>query len=247
MNTPENPIGNRFTELVSIGSTNELARQWIEQAVAQHGDVLFTWEQTAGRGQMGKHWLSEARKNLAMTILLKNALLPDTTPFHLSVCAALACQEVLTVITGGDVNIKWPNDLYWKNRKLGGLLIEILPAWSMVGIGINVNQTAFDPSLPNPVSLRQICGKEHDLQKVAQEIIVSFNTQMDQWAREGFPALLKKYRTHFFGKGNTYTIRENGEERRVTIVDVEETGGLLIEQEGSIRTVRSGIEWIIHP
>ena len=247
LNPRDNPIGHRFTELDQTGSTNELARQWIEGNLALHGDVLFTWDQTAGKGQRGKSWLSAPRQNLAMSILLENAHLPDPTPFHLSACCAIACQKILTTITNGDALIKWPNDLYWKSRKLGGMLIETQPAWSIVGIGININQTAFSASLPNPVSLRQITGKEFDPKALATQIISALNLLVKQWQADGFKPLLQEYRSLLFGKANCFSVRENGIEKSVVVVDVDENGGLILEEQGERRTVVSGIEWILRP
>ncbi len=242
---PENTIGSRFTELQQAGSTNNLAREQIEEGRARHGDVLFTRNQTAGRGQMGKSWLSAPNQNLAMTILLETAQLPDTRPFHLSVCSALSCQQVLTEISCGDNQIKWPNDLYWKSRKLGGLLIESSSSWQIVGIGINVNQTTFDTTLPNPVSLRQITGKELDPKTLAQRITNAMNEQIHAWRWDGFHPLLKQYRNQLFGKGASFTVRENGIEKVIRILDVEDEGALLIEEEGVQRSIVSGLEWII--
>jgi BirA family biotin operon repressor/biotin-[acetyl-CoA-carboxylase] ligase len=241
----ENPIGSRFTELDRTESTNSLARQWIEGAFAIHGDVIFAWEQTQGRGQMGKTWASEPGKNLALTILLENARLPDTLPFHLSLCASLAALENLTKITQSDTSLKWPNDLYWKNRKLGGMLLETTTAWSILGIGINVNQTAFPEMRNHPVSLRQITGKTHDPKTLSLQIISSMNQQLERWKERGISNLLEKYRTHLFGKTEFFNVRENGIEKSIQIVDVSDSGALVVEEEGKRKSIVSGLEWII--
>lgn len=245
MNPLEKPIGNRFLELSQIGSTNDLGRERIEEGLACHGEVLFTWHQTAGRGQMGKTWLSLPGQNLAMTLVLENAQLPDSIPFHLSVCCAVSSWSVLTQRTRGDMTLKWPNDLYWKNRKLGGLLIEKQKNWSLVGIGINVNQTRFDPAIPNPVSLHQITGKESDPKSICLEIVELFNQELQRWSTYGIQPLLDTYRTHLFGKNECFPVRENGVERFLKILDVDETGALLVEENERTRTIVSGLEWKI--
>jgi BirA family biotin operon repressor/biotin-[acetyl-CoA-carboxylase] ligase len=245
LNPSVNPLGRRFTELEQIGSTNDLARERIETGSALHGEVFFAWHQTAGRGQLGKPWMSSPKQNLAMTLVLENKQLPDSIPFHLSACCATACQAVLTEITRGDLQIKWPNDLYWKSRKLGGLLIETQPSWSIVGIGINVNQTQFDPSLPNPVSIRQITGQERSPRDLAKDIVDALNAQITRWHQQGFSALLNQYRSTLFGKDQLFAVREKGIEKHVRIIEVDESGGLILEENGQKRTVVSGIEWII--
>lgn len=245
MNPSVNPLGSRFTELEQIGSTNDLARERIETGSALHGEVFFAWHQTAGRGQLGKPWMSSPKQNLAMTLVLENKQLPDPIPFHLSASCATACQAVLTEITRGDLHIKWPNDLYWKNRKMGGLLIETQPSWSIVGLGINVNQTEFDPSLPNPVSIRQITGKEHSPKELARKIVDALNKKIGEWKQLDFSVLLDQYRSNLFGKEQVFPVRENGQEKIVRMVDVDNNGGLIIEENGEKRTVFSGLEWII--
>lgn len=244
---PENTIGGQFTELKRIDSTNDFVRSLADQGQGCHGDVVFAWEQTAGRGQFGKSWHGESGQNLAMSILLENQRLPDSTPFHLSVCIALSVQQVLSTITHGDTAIKWPNDLYWKNRKLGGVLIETSNPWTIVGIGLNINQTRFPDSLPNPVSLKQITGKDQDPKAISLEIIHGLNQQLSEWNHNGFDSLLKAYRGQLFGKGNSFSVRENGKEKIIRILDIDENGGLIIEEQGEKRTVVTGLEWIIHP
>jgi len=243
----ENPIGSRFTELEQIGSTNDLARSWIEQGIARHGDALFAWHQTAGRGQFGKSWHSEPRQNLAMTFLHQKDQLPDPTPFHVSALAALAGLQPLTERTRGDLSIKWPNDLYWKKRKLGGLLIENQADWTIIGLGINVNQTRFDPSLPNPVSLKQITGREEDPKSLAHRLSDAMSRFIRSWAKEGPTALLEAYRASMFGVGQRFRVRENGTERSVVVRGISDQGALIVEEEGAVRTVVSGLEWVLTP
>ncbi len=180
-----------------------------------------------------------------MSILLEVEKLPDPLPFHLSACCALSCHQVLTEITRGDNQIKWPNDLYWNSKKLGGLLIESCANWQIVGIGINVNQTAFDPSLPNPVSIRQITGKEYDLLSLAHGVVCALNEQLRTWRLNGFDPLLHQYRNQQFGKETSFSVREYGIEKVIRIIDVNEEGALLIEDQGVQRSVVSGLEWII--
>ena len=244
---PSNPIGGQYTELKRIDSTNDFARTWSEQGEGMHGAVFFAWEQTAGRGQFGKSWHGESGQNLAMSILLKNQLLPDTTPFHLSACIALCVNEVMASITRGDTCIKWPNDLYWKSRKLGGLLIESGHTWTIVGIGLNINQTQFPDSLPNPVSLKQITGKELDPKTLSLDIIRSLNQGFSNWERTGFEPLFDAYQSQLFGKDESFQVREQGIEKWIRIKDVTPDGELRIEEDGNTRIVVSGLEWNIRP
>jgi BirA family biotin operon repressor/biotin-[acetyl-CoA-carboxylase] ligase len=103
----------------------------------------------------------------------------------------------------------------------------------------------FDTNLPNPVSLRQITGKELDPKTLAQRIANALNEQIHAWRRDGFHPLLKQYRNQLFGKDASFTVRENGKEKVIRILDVGDEGALLIEEEGVQRSIVSGLEWII--
>lgn len=234
-------------EMKRVDSTNDFAREQAESGLGRHGDVFVTREQTAGRGQIGKSWQSEPGQNLAMSILLENRCLPDPTPFHLSACIALASLDTLTPITQGDTAIKWPNDLYWNNRKLGGILIETGREWTVVGIGINVNQTQFPESLMNPVSLKQITGKDQDPIAGARQIIHTLNQRLSDWSENGFDPLFATYQACLFGKDRIFSVRENGQEKQIRIQGVTPDGALCIEEAGKRRTVVSGMEWLIKP
>lgn len=132
------------------------------------GTVIYAPSQTAGRGQKGNSWESEDGKNLTFSLLLKRPPVKARDQFYLSEAAALAVVEALTSEAGEGFTVKWPNDVYWQDKKVCGMLIENSLdgtdiATSIIGIGINVNQERFVSDAPNPVSLKGITGGEHDL------------------------------------------------------------------------------------
>jgi len=129
--SPGNPIGEPFIELQSIDSTNKYAMGLIHgnhlpdgQDEAQHGTAIFSYEQTAGKGQRGKNWVSEKDSNIALSILLNPYPLRIQDQFQLSICVAVSVYEFFLKYAGEETKIKWPNDLYWRDRKAGGILIE---------------------------------------------------------------------------------------------------------------------------
>ena len=164
-----------FTILNTVDSTNNYAMARVHDGLARHGMVWFAHEQTAGKGQRGKAWIMEKGKNIAMSLVLEPAKLQITNQFHLSAAVALACFDFVKFYAGDETKIKWPNDLFWRDRKTGGILIENKFQgkswkWAVVGIGININQTKFDKFLINPVSLKQITGKTFDVVELAKEL-----------------------------------------------------------------------------
>lgn len=146
--------------LASTTSTNDEARD----IRYRHGDVVWAERQTAGRGQRGHAWHSPEGENLTFSIVLEPCFLPVGEQFMLSEAISLALVDTFADY-GIDTRIKWTNDIYAGDRKIVGMLIENncsgpLLVRSIAGIGINVNQTVFDPALPNPVSMAQLADRK---------------------------------------------------------------------------------------
>lgn len=144
-----NPIGSPFIELQSVDSTNNYALTQAHAGLAQHGSAFFAHEQVSGKGQRGKNWSSGIDTSVILSILINPAPLQISQQFQLSACVAVSVHQYFFQLMGDDTTIKWPNDLYWQDRKAGGILIEsiIRPqneisqwAWAVAGIGININQ-----------------------------------------------------------------------------------------------------------
>ena len=160
-------------------STNTLLRELIVRG--NPPEFVYAGFQTAGRGQTGNGWESEADKNLLCSILLP----PVKEPFYLNVMVSVAVQRLL----GDEFTIKWPNDIYWQDRKVAGILIENAMVgneikYSIAGIGLNVNQTEWRSDAPNPISLKQITGKDYDLDALMQSLLKEMHKaqQEDVWA-----------------------------------------------------------------
>ncbi len=148
------------------------------------GTVIYTPSQTAGRGQKGNSWESEDGKNLTFSLLLKRPPVKARDQFYLSEAAAIAVVEALTEEAGQGFSVKWPNDVYWHDKKVCGMLLENSLDGSdiarcIVGIGINVNQERFLSDAPNPVSLINITGHEHDLMALLKRVCSSIEQLVD--------------------------------------------------------------------
>ena len=148
------------------------------------GTVIYTPSQTAGRGQKGNSWESEDGKNLTFSLLLKRPPVKARDQFYLSEASALAVVEALSAEAGDDFTVKWPNDVYWQDKKVCGMLLENSLdgsdiATCIVGIGINVNQECFLSDAPNPVSLINITDHEHDLEALLKRVCSSIEQQVN--------------------------------------------------------------------
>ena len=153
--------------LDETASTNQYLSQLcnqLQESVAELTTVTAEF-QTAGKGQRGNTWEAEEGKNLLFSFVLYPSFLEARRQFILSQIVSLAIKEELSRWSD-EITIKWPNDIYWKDKKICGILIENDLSGhhirrSIAGIGININQEVFNSDAPNPVSLKQITGKEH--------------------------------------------------------------------------------------
>ena len=237
-----------FTILDTVDSTNNYAMQQVQDGLAKHGRVWFATEQTAGKGQRGKTWASEKGKNIAMSFVLEPEHLQITSQFHLSAVVALACFEFLKQYAGDEMKIKWPNDLFWRDRKAGGILIENkfqgkAWKWAVAGIGINVNQTRFDKDLANAVSLKQITGKTFDTVALAKELHKLVMKELA--AGRTTDEMLQQYNQHLYKINELVTLRKTGVKFNTVIKEVSATGRLItvdaIEREFDFGEV----EWVL--
>lgn len=226
------PIGEPFVILSSVDSTNKYAMQEVHDQLSSHGKAYFAFEQTQGRGQRGKSWQSAPGENLILSVVLQIEQPFPKNPFLFSAAMALGCYDFFSKYAGEETSLKWPNDLYWRDRKAGGLLIEnSLNAgfWkaSVVGFGININQTKFDPSLSNPVSLRQITGKTFDPVLLAKELCSALAKRWEQWNKEP-TKLLEQYNAVLYKKNQHHTFQTPEGPMEGTVQYVDEQGKLIV-------------------
>ena len=152
---------------------------------AAHGTVVTCRAQTAGRGQRGNTWEAEPGKNLTFSLMLRPRHISARRQFELSMAVSLGILDALDrLVDPARLTIKWPNDIYWDNLKLAGILIENSLSSSgidrsIVGIGLNVNQTRFVSDAPNPVSLAAILGVEHDLDTLLRDVCDAIVARFD--------------------------------------------------------------------
>ena len=258
------PIGLPFVELQSVDSTNNYARKQIHAGLAQHGMAIFTHEQLSGKGQRGKSWSSEKDANIILSIVIKPQPLLLTQQFLLSACVAVAIHDFFIKYAGPDTKIKWPNDLYWQDRKAGGILIESIVGsqesgvgsweWAIVGIGININQTAFPDHLPNPVSLKQITGKNFDPVELAKELCELLNKNFEELVNDGFEKTYAAYLADLYKINSTVKFKKDNRVFEAIIKSVSPSGKLIVHPD-SYRDIEEDpisigfdfgeVEWVI--
>ncbi|MBT8722631.1 biotin--[acetyl-CoA-carboxylase] ligase [Bacteroides uniformis] len=161
----------------TVTSTNDRLAELCQEKEIKEFTTLMAEYQTAGKGQRGNSWESEYGKNLTFSTVFYPQTIAPASQFILSMAVASAIRTALAHYVHADcLQIKWPNDIYWKDKKIVGILIEndltgSQISQSIVGIGININQEEFHSSAPNPVSLRQITQKETDRMEVLNSVL----------------------------------------------------------------------------
>jgi BirA family transcriptional regulator, biotin operon repressor / biotin---[acetyl-CoA-carboxylase] ligase len=243
------PIGLPFVELQSVDSTNNYARQQLHAGLAQHGMAIFAHEQLSGKGQRGKDWSSEKDANIILSIVIKPQPLLLTQQFMLSACVAVAIHDFFMKYAGSDTKIKWPNDLYWQDRKAGGVLIESIVGsgweWSIIGIGININQTSFPGDLPNPVSLKQITGKNFGTVELAKELCELLNKNFDELVNDGFEKIYAAYLAHLYKMNSTIKFKKDNRVFEAMIKSVSPSGKLIVRHSMEEEFNFGEVEWVI--
>lgn len=170
-------VGKVLINVPSLKSTNNYAINLLTKSKPTDGTVVFTPNQTSGRGQYGSSWEAEAGKNITLSIIFHPSFLGINDQFYLNIFTSLGILDFLhKIIPNEELSIKWPNDIYVSNNKLGGVLIQntmnskILKS-SVIGIGLNVNQTAFNSDAPNPTSLKLIANKDFMVEGLVQDLL----------------------------------------------------------------------------
>ena len=235
-------IGHNLVRLETVDSTNDYALQHLAEANPANGTVISTENQTNGKGQYGAKWSSEGSKNLTLSIIIRPKNLDVNKQFYLSMVAALGVKSLCESYNLA-TTIKWPNDIYIKKKKVAGILIQngIMKnkiSSSVIGIGLNVNQIAFDPLIPNPTSIRIETGQKIDLEAIRLELFDHFERYYLDLMESKFEILHEQYRSALFQKDVVRSYqRKNTSIFNGIIKDVRENGKLCMEVDDQIEEI----------
>jgi BirA family biotin operon repressor/biotin-[acetyl-CoA-carboxylase] ligase len=249
------PIGLPFTELTEVDSTNIYAINQVKTNLAGHGAAYLAQKQWAGKGQMGKVWEAESGQNILLSVVLDpKKLVFDGLALEatvVSMLVAVGCFNFFVAYAGDETSIKWPNDIYWRDRKAAGILIENsfrgpIWQWSIAGMGVNINQTEFGTDLNKAVSLKQITGKTFQVPALAKELCVHLEADLQIVIHKGPDALLALYNDVLYKKGAQVSLDIEGQKITATICRVLSNGYLEIETENGIKQSHAlgAIKWL---
>jgi BirA family biotin operon repressor/biotin-[acetyl-CoA-carboxylase] ligase len=229
--------GKNLVELDSVDSTNNFAKNLLSTSAPVEGTIILAKEQFAGRGQAGNTWKTEPGMNLTASLILYPDFLEIDRQFFLNMAIALAVKDFCEYVLNDEVKIKWPNDIYYHNKKLGGILIEnVIQGTKLVssvaGIGINVNQLEFDPALPNPVSLSQITNSNYEVKEVVKNLCVYLEKYYLQLRQRHFNFLDKAYTEALYRYQQTYAFKKGEQSFKGEINGVTRDGKIIIHANG---------------
>lgn len=234
----------KIIRIDEVDSTNHFLRTYQGEgdedmvvAVAEH--------QTAGKGQGSHTWEGEKGKNLLFSILVYPNWVPVVRQFLLSMAGALAIKDALDTYTDG-ITLKWPNDVYWNDKKISGTLIETSIDSQGIkkcifGIGLNINQKVFLSDAPNPVSLCQIVGHEVDREEVLQKILDAFGKYYELLLRADYMDVAGLYHLALYRRRGYHWYEDKDGKFEGAFVEVEDDGHLILhDKQGVIRSYTFG-------
>ncbi len=219
-------------------STNDYLKKLSKEKDLPSGFVVYTDFQTKGKGQIGNGWKSEKGKNLLFSCYVKPSNLHIKDYFVITEIVTISIKEILEQYVD-NISIKWPNDIYWKNKKIGGILIEnslykdkIIS--TVIGIGLNINQKVFDKDLPNPISLFNITSKDYNrldiMELIVQKIVTLFKTFDRKILHKNYlESLFRINEQHFFYNP------KNNQRFLATIITVNHSGELVLQSQGETK------------
>ena len=232
-------------------SETDSTNRWLKEHGGDEDLLVWTDFQTAGRGCGSNHWESQQGQNLLFSVLLHPRGVEAHAQFILSMANAMALKAALDELTDG-IEVKWPNDIYWHDRKLAGTLIETTLSSNHVktcilGTGLNVNQSAFHSDAPNPVSLCQILGHSTDREALLQHIAHHLSAYMELVEQRRWDDIRGRYRQALYRRdGQPHWFRlPDGSRLLAKLKGVEDGGSLLlVPQDSEHKELRFGFKEI---
>jgi len=231
-------VGQNLVTLKQVDSTNNFLKIILSNSKpVPEGTVIMAEDQYAGRGQRENQWHAEPGKNLTFSILLRPSFLSATDQFDLTRAVSMGVFEALEPILGAPLKIKWPNDIYYADKKLGGMLIENILQGShiknaIIGIGININQDNFTDKAGNATSVKQILQKDYDLKNILSEICSHVEAYYLHLKAGRIDFVRNIYLSRLYWLNKEGQFRSNGKVFTGMIKSVTDSGLLVVESNG---------------
>lgn len=224
-----------------VNSTNDIAKELIRLNPHVNGTVIQANHQLKGRGRQNHVWESNPNENLLFSIIIAPTSIHPSKQFIINELVAVTLRDFLqTHIPAATVKIKWSNDIYVENKKIAGILIEHIITGSsithsIIGIGININQTDFPPFLPCPTSLKSETGHHYDIKNLCTDYANRFLNAFELFTPKQELPLTETYIQHLFLLHEKHDYLIDGQKTKATIIGIDTYGCLLMEMENGKR------------
>lgn len=228
-------------KIIRISETDSTNR-WLADYKGEEGSLMtiaIADYQTAGKGQGSNSWESERGANLTFSVKTKNHDVPADRQFILLEAAALGILEALRTIVKSGLTIKWPNDIYWEDKKISGTLSQCSihngkVSDCIMGIGINVNQTEFRSGAPNPVSLCQILGEKVDRDHLLEIIFPQIAFYLSIVDNGEYDRIDRLYYNSLYRKEGFFSYRDSYGSFKAEISDVKPNGHIMLHRSDGV-------------
>lgn len=234
--------------LNSVDSTNNYAMGLIHSGMATGGSAIMALEQLAGKGRNQKSWIAQKGLNLTISFIEDISYVPVYRHFEISMAAALACTDMYLQLGLEGISIKWPNDIYYSDKKAGGILIENTIngnffKWSVVGIGLNINQTAFPDNI-NATSIKKISGENYDVITVAQQLKTFIRYRFDL-IKNNSQSSLSEYNNLLFARNKIVRLKKGNILFDSLICGVNQNGELITKDSTERIFKFDEVQWLL--
>ncbi len=236
----------KITHFKTLDSTNQHLQNLLNEGVDIIDNIIVTDYQTSGKGQGKNVWESEDGKNLLFSIALDMSFLKAENQFLLTQMVSVTMIDVLKkYLPEESLFIKWPNDIYFNDKKIAGILIKneikgMMMGTSIIGIGLNVNQTSFDENLPNPISMKMITGNDFNLETILNDICLELRAISQQSMVNGQQSMVNSqqsivngYIKHLYRYQQWASYEHEGIVKEMMIVGYDQFGRLLLKEKNN--------------
>ncbi len=234
--------------LNEVDSSNNYAMQQIYDGKAVHGNAFMALCQTNGKGQRGKQWHTGKNDNLALSIVMQPSFLPlnNAFMFHTFVCVSLLqyLQQLQIKCC-----IKWPNDIYYNDRKAAGILIENIIQgnnwkYAVIGIGLNVNESTIQNTISKAISLQQITNKNYELATITNGILQQMQTN---WLifENNTTAFYSNYNINLYKRYQIIKLKQNDVIFETLLQKANTNGKLICGENNELEFNHGEVEWIL--
>ena len=240
----------KITHFKTLESTNQYLQNLLNEGIDIVDNIVVTDYQTSGKGQGKNVWESEDGKNLLFSIALDMSFLKAENQFILTQIVSVTMINVLKkYLPEESLSIKWPNDIYFNDKKIAGILIKneikgMMMGTSIIGIGLNVNQTSFDENLPNPISMKMITGNDYDLDELLSAISHQLSAVSYQLSAISYQLSAISYQFSTFNYTNKLyrykqwaSYEHEGSVKEMMIIGYDQFGRLILKEKNDREVV----------